>query len=480
VAEISKSEMLRHFAKELQSGNAALFVGAGLSKPSGFVDWKELMRDVASEIGLNVEKESDLIALAQYHVNSRSGGRNRLNRLLIEEFTKDSTLTENHQLIATLPVHTIWTTNYDELIETAFKQGHRHPDVKTTKENLATTLTNGDTVIYKMHGYCRQPQDAVLTKEDYETYAEKREVFSTALKGDLVERTFLFLGFSFTDPNIDYILSRIRGLLGQNQREHYCVMKWPDAPKDGTGAAQAEYEYQKRKLELRIADLSRYQIQTVMIKNYDEITEILSELNRRSHLKHIFVSGSAHDFSPLGKDRLERFCARLGHEIIKRGFTLVSGFGVGVGGAVVLGGLEQLYADGLPLNRVSLFPFPQHEPAGITKSAFRTQHRTSVLSNSGFVVFISGNRVGVKGKKVVDAPGVLEEFGIATKLGKLVIPFGASGWAAQAIWRQVAAHPSKYYGGSDLSAELKVLGKSGGTDDEYTDAIFRMLERLSR
>ena len=101
---------------------------------------------------------------------------------------------------------------------------HRRPDVKTTKENLAITLPNRDVVIYKMHSDCRQPQDAVLTKEDYETYSEKREVFSTALKGDLVERTFLFLGFSFTDPNIDYILSRIRGLLGQNQRGHYCVI----------------------------------------------------------------------------------------------------------------------------------------------------------------------------------------------------------------------------------------------------------------
>jgi len=175
--------MIRHYQSELQSGDAALFVGAGLSQPSGFVNWKELMREVASELKLDVERESDLIALAQYHINER-GGRSRINRLLIDEFTRDSTLTENHRLIATLPIRTIWTTNYDELLETAFREGRRRPDVKTTKENLAITLPNRDVVIYKMHGDCRQPQDAVLTKEDYETYAEKREVFSTALKGD--------------------------------------------------------------------------------------------------------------------------------------------------------------------------------------------------------------------------------------------------------------------------------------------------------
>jgi hypothetical protein len=50
MAEVSKSEMLRPYSKEVQSGDAALFVGAGLSQSSGFVNWKQLMRDVASEL----------------------------------------------------------------------------------------------------------------------------------------------------------------------------------------------------------------------------------------------------------------------------------------------------------------------------------------------------------------------------------------------------------------------------------------------
>ena len=80
------------------------------------------MREVASELKLDVERESDLVALAQYHINER-GGRGRINRLLLDEFTKESTLTENHKLIATLPIRTVWTTNYDELLETAFRRG---------------------------------------------------------------------------------------------------------------------------------------------------------------------------------------------------------------------------------------------------------------------------------------------------------------------------------------------------------------------
>lgn len=400
--------------------------------------------------------------------------------MLIEEFTKDAELTENHRLIATLPVHTVWTTNYDELLETAFLECYRKPDVKTTKQNLAITLPNRGVVIYKMHGDCRQPHEAVLTKDDYETYGEKREGFSTALRGDLVDRTFLFLGFSFTDPNIDYILSRIRGLLGENQRVHYCVMKWPDSPKDCSGAARAEYEYEKRKLELRISDLSRYQIHAVMIERYEEITEILRELNRRSHSTHVFVSGSAHNYDPLGKDRLESFCAELGRGIIRHGLNLVSGFGVGVGSTVAMRSLELIYANSLPVNRVSFFPFPKQEPNGTTKEAFYSQYRKSILSNAGFAVYISGNRFDLSNNAAVIAPGVMEEFEIATQLGTIPIPFGASGWAAQKIWNHVSDQPNRFYGAADVSAPLKILGETGHRDDEYIAAIFEMFERLGR
>ena len=479
MAHISRGEMLKQFTKELQSGDAALFVGAGLSKPSGFVDWKGLLRDVAIELKLDVDREDDLIALAQYHVNDRKG-RGHINQLLIEEFTKDAKLTENHRLITTLPVHTVWTTNYDELLETAFREGHRKPDVKTTKQNLATTLPNRGVVIYKMHGDCRQPHEAVLTKDDYETYGEKREGFSTALRGDLVERTFLFLGFSFTDPNIDYILSRIRGLLGENQRVHFCIMKWPDPPKDGGGVAQAEYEYQKRKLELRISDLSRYQIQAVMIDRYDEITEILRELNRRTHLKHVFVSGSAHDYEPLGKDRLENLCTELGREIIRRGLNLVSGFGLGIGSAVALGSLEMVYSENLPASRVSFFPFPQQQPMETSKEAFRSQYRKSIMANAGFAVYISGNRLEPNSKAAIVAPGVMEEFEVATQLGTIPIPVGASGWAAQEIWRQVSNQPTRYYGATDVSAPLKILGEAGRGNDDYIAAMFEMIGKLGR
>jgi hypothetical protein len=477
MAQVQKSEMLRRFASELESGNAALFIGAGFSKSSGYADWTQLMKDIAEELGLEIERESDLVALAQYHVNER-GGRGRINALLIEEFTKDVKLSENHQLVASLPVRTVWTTNYDELLETAFRENHKRPDVKTTQQNLAQTLPNRDVVIYKMHGDIRQPQEAVLTKEDYELYEERRSLFSTALKGDLVEKTFLFIGFSFTDPNIDYVLSRIRALIGQNQREHYCIIRWPDAPGEEDAAGRADFEYRKRKLELRISDLSRYQIHSVMIDSYYEITEILTELNRRAHTKDVFVSGSAAAFEPFGRDRLTNFAARLGREIIQRGYNLVSGFGRGIGGEIAMGALEYIYSEDVPMNRVSMFPFPQRTPAGLSRQAFQTRYRESMISNAGFAIFISGNREDTQTGKIIPAPGVLEEFEIAAKLERMPIPLGASGWAAKSIWDEVSGKQEQYFGRRNVASSLRTLGDPQRSDDEYINAIFEMLGKL--
>ena len=37
---IPAEQFIRDFTKELRSNNAAIFAGAGLSIPAGFVDWK--------------------------------------------------------------------------------------------------------------------------------------------------------------------------------------------------------------------------------------------------------------------------------------------------------------------------------------------------------------------------------------------------------------------------------------------------------
>ncbi len=89
MSEVSKEYFCQEYLKALEQDSAAIFAGAGLSAPSGFVNWKELMRDIADELGLSVDDESDLISIAQFHVN-KFGSRAKLNSSLIDEFTKEA------------------------------------------------------------------------------------------------------------------------------------------------------------------------------------------------------------------------------------------------------------------------------------------------------------------------------------------------------------------------------------------------------
>ncbi|MBX3155297.1 MAG: SIR2 family protein [Deltaproteobacteria bacterium] len=479
---IAQQSFLNSFLKALEEGTAAVFAGAGLSKPSGFVDWRALLADIIRDLKLDPGAENNLVAAAQYSVNERAGNRGHLNQLLIEEFTKDATPNKNHELLARLPIDTIWTTNYDTMIEHALGAEYKRVDVKHRPEQLATSMPGRHVTLYKMHGDISAPDQAVLVKEDYETYEASRQLFSFKLQGDLVSKTFLFIGFSFTDPNIDYLLSRIRGLMGKNVREHYCFLKHVDPPSEDSPAAKAEFEYNKRRQELLVGDLKRYGIRTLLLNSYGEITTLLGELNNLVYRKNVFVSGSAADPDPLGEQRLAELCYALGKSVIQSGKNITSGMGVGVGGDIVLGALESLYRlrGGRVDERLTLRPFPQEAPEGMTLPEVWRRYREEMLAHAGPVVFIAGNKV-VDGQVII-ANGCLEEFEIAKALRRTPIPIGCTGHAAAQIWSEVSNAVGTYFP-SDPTAATRLLTKlndAGATTKELVDATLSLIEIAGR
>lgn len=479
MALASREFLLNTYQAALDRRSAAFFIGAGLSVPAGFVNWKELLREIASDLDLSVDKEHDLIAVAQYHHNQKKT-RAALNQALITEFTKDAKPTENHHLIAQLPVDTIWTTNYDHLIEDALERQYKRVDRKVDHDDLTTTRSR-DVTVYKMHGDIDSPDKAVLTKENYERFYEDRRYFAMQLQGDLLSKTFLFLGYSFSDPNIDYILGRIRALVGQPKHDHLYIDRNVQKPKRSTGKSKADYDYAWRKLELRIEDLQRFGIQTHLIDQYSEITDILRALQARARRKNIFVSGAAADFAPLGKDSIEKLARELGTRIIEGGYNLVSGLGLGIGGTVVLGALQTVYER--PNRRIDertiLRPFPPTADGKPPSAGFKTKYRTEVLSQAGCIVVLCGNKT--EGGSTVESDGVRDEFEMAVKNGVCPIPIGATGSAALTIWKEVAADPKRFFGthASAVAPALATLNKAGASEAELLKAVFGIIKIVS-
>lgn len=475
---ISKEQLLHRYTETMHNADAALFVGAGLSRSAGFVDWKGLLRDCAKELGLDVDREHDLVAVAQYHLNRRSRDRSCLNQILKNEFDKPGKITKNHDIISRLPIATVWTTNFDALIEGAYRKQGRIVDVKHRDRDLGTTKKNREVVIYKMHGDIASPDEVIICKDDYERYARKHEVFQNALEGDLVQKTFLFLGFSFTDPNLEYMLGHLRSLLEDSKREHYAIMRHvsrADFPKGRAG--QRDYEYEKNKQDLQIEDLQRYSIQTLLVDKYEEITTILEELENRYYYKNIFVSGSASDYGKFGERRMQDFCQKLGNYLIENGYNLVSGFGVNIGSSVIMGALAKLYESSQPIieKRLLLRPFPQKQLHGIKKAQFNKKYREDMIKLCGFVIFVAGNKPGYQ-----VATGVLEEYAISKTLSRIPIPIGATGFAAKKIWKMIEPKIRSVYSGKVAKSQYDKLNDFTLSNDDLVTAIFKIIEQIEK
>lgn len=470
-----QEKLVEELSRELEEGNFGIFAGAGFSREAGYVDWNTLLKPIADDLGLDVAKEWDLVTLAQYHANSNGANRNKLNQLLVTEFSQGLQPTENHRILARLPIATYWTTNYDDLLETALRNDRKRPDVKYTVKQLATTLPNRDAVVYKMHGDATHPSEAVLIRDDYERYHMVMQPFITALSGDLVSKTLLFLGFSFTDPNLEYILSRVRIHYGKDQRQHHCILRRATKRDD---EEQADFEYRERKEKLFAAELLRVGIKVTYVDRFETITEILKALEDRHKRRTIFISGAAHDYSPWGKEAAEKFVYELSREIAKERFRVVSGFGLGVGSAVISGFLEETYKQGRRLDddQLVLRPFPQSQSGVRLLSELWTEYRKTMLAHAGVAIFVFGNKL--VGDKLVESNGMREEFEIARQQGVFVIPVGATGSISRVLWEEVMKDfdPSHHSKGKEIHSLLHALGDEKSSLDAVRETLMKLLK----
>lgn len=427
---------INSFADDIADGTAAIFAGAGLSVASGYVNWAGLLREIAEELGLDVDRETNLVAIAQYHLNERRN-RTRINQKIIDEFSAGHAINENHQILARLPITTYWTTNYDRMIENALEAAGKVVDVKYTVAHLKTTQRGRDAVVYKMHGDVRDADNAVLTKDDYEGYFRDREPFVTALTGDLVSKTMLFVGFSFTDPNIDYVMSRIRVVLRSQPKQHYCILRREARkPKEKREA----FEYRRRQQDYFVKDLARIGIHALMVNDYADLTRILQAVEARYRTRTVFVSGSAHEFDPWLPDDASSLIESISEGLIKKGFNIVTGFGVGVGPSVIAGALREILSHPKrhSSKQLQAFPFPVVDGAPAARRALYRPHRENMIGKAGIAIFLFGNKRDARGNIVV-ADGMREELAIAKSFGLQIVAVGSTGWVAEEVASSLSA-----------------------------------------
>lgn len=213
---------LNIYSQQVLNGDASLFLGSGISRDSGLPSWSTLLKPCAEELNIPLDEKTDLYSIAQYYVN-----RNKDSELrrqfgdAINKYTPENPLLN---LLLEVPYNSIWTTNYDKLIEKRLEKQFIGCNPITKDEDLANVTKGSKINVYKMNGDVTDTTSMIITKNDYEHYAQKHPLLLTFLKRELVSSTFLFAGYSFSDSLVLNCLNSLKEFLGDSCNCHYAFM----------------------------------------------------------------------------------------------------------------------------------------------------------------------------------------------------------------------------------------------------------------
>ncbi|WP_067737324.1 SIR2 family protein [Novosphingobium naphthalenivorans] len=477
----STKRFLKDYPEALIGGAGAVFVGAGVSMGAGYPSWASLLTEVGEELGVKSGELHDLAALAQWSIQE-NGSATQVRNVIKEQIGVEHAVPKTLEIIARLPVKFIWTTNYDRLVERAFGGVNRPIDTVSGAADLALRATPGATRLFKMHGSVERLDDVVISTDDYELYRSKRGAFLPLLQAHLSSMSMLFLGISFTDPNIRHVLSLIRESFTSEPPEHFAIVRPPQRDDYKT---DAEFEARSTQHKLWSRDLKRYGLVVVEIDDYAEVPELLRQVERRVAARRVWVSGS---WPPEAGDEIAKVYSvaqAIGRLVGDRNRDLVSGAGLVVGSASIAGFLDALRSSGgWDLERRLIArPFPQPIPGAASDRAQWAALRAELARIAGVVVFVGGMKIDPSSSTPVIAGGVLDEFEVAKAADCFVIPIGSTGGAAAQISDSLIGSAIDASGHNALRPtddELKELARADITVEEIAKLVAEILTRIDR
>lgn len=210
-----------------------LVIGAGFSLKAGMPSCSsvcEAIRMALPDEIKNSEEEmrdflgNDLQQLSNDFIDIWGDtGRNRLIRTIRPLFyiAPDANLSD-HLALSRIPHFSkIHTTNYDTLLEKVYKD-----DCYVIKQDKDfRDLPEDKVIILKPHGDFDYPDSIIISRFDYDSWfkGNRLEMLWQELERDAVSKTILFMGYSFSDTNFQYLLKRIQKKLNGSTHQHYLV-----------------------------------------------------------------------------------------------------------------------------------------------------------------------------------------------------------------------------------------------------------------
>lgn len=315
-------EAIKEIQKAQEKNQLVIFVGSGVSNNSDIPTWGDLIKVIADKLGYdkcssckNRKKDclkskckerynfsqDEYLRIPEYYFQKDTSTDHRQYYELIKttlKSEKDSNPIDN-EIFKILPHHII-TTNYDALLE---KSDNLNSKLYTVVSQDSDLLSKSDErYIIKMHGDLNTPETIVLKESDYIDYEQKHTLISTFIRSLLVNHTFLFLGYSLNDYNLNLIIGWINYF-----KKFYKV---EERPMNYMVSPKAPLEYEKIRLEDKnICVISLDSLPKDLIDNI-EIPGLLTKTEGKelySFLRCITDSEIYQRYVPLADTLAERY-----------------------------------------------------------------------------------------------------------------------------------------------------------------------------
>lgn len=467
ISVVRPSELIARFGDYVERRAATILVGAGLSQGVGYPGWSDLLEEVRKTLELC--DMDDLPLIAQYYISEY--GDSRLQQLIRTSLICDPPPEPgySHECLAKLPLAEIWTTNYDDLIERAIGD---EADIYVVDGDLARAGGVSGRRIYKMHGSLDPPETPlVVARSHYEQYPYTHQRFWRLLQASFLTKSFLFLGFSFDDPNFLQVFQAARSTRDDIRRQHFALVKRP-----GEQERLSRFDY-------RLKDLQQVGIQIGVIDDYDEIESLLKQLEVRCRPRGLFVSGSptgAKQVESGGRypskklsESLSAHADRLGKALARIPLTVRAAgeFGARVGYSLLneVERIDRYRPERFVLSRRHMKEDVDPPSRRYGSIVFGETHPNSLRAAA---------LTDVRGLLAVEGgTGVATEIRMAKEQGIGVIPVGKFGGSALVEWNRVSEDFQNYrLGGFPVSrSDFNLL--RDGNDDECSDAAVRLVSQ---
>ncbi len=207
----------------IEDQQCVVFLGAGASTvlegEKGLPTGGALSEMLANECKYPGIDKRDFLRVCQYYELVRDG--HRLRRSIIQKLDqpnlKPGVL---HNLIAELPFQYVLSTNYDLMMEEAFRQKGKNPTVlvydisaDSTSGELLASETNP--LIYMLHGTLKKANSMLCTEDDIVQFLACVMLGAPPLLKGLKQlfenHTILFVGYGLKDWNIRAMIRALRG-----------------------------------------------------------------------------------------------------------------------------------------------------------------------------------------------------------------------------------------------------------------------------